>query len=101
MFVLPSADENFAVAAAEALAAGVPVIATRNVGIMSFLAGRGTGVVVDASADEIAAAIDRLAFNESERKTQSEAARCTANELFRWTKVSDAVRRLYSDILET
>jgi glycosyltransferase involved in cell wall biosynthesis len=101
IFVLPSADENFAVAAAEAMAAGVPVIATKNVGILTFLEGRRAVMVVEESADAIAKAIDDLAFDEQKRNAQSEAARSAANELFRWSKISKTVRQLYDDILNS
>ena len=101
IFVLPSADENFAVAAAEAMAAGVPVIATKNVGILTFLEGRRAGMVVEESADAIARAIDELAFDEQKRNAQSEAARNAASELFRWSKISKTVRQLYDDILNS
>jgi glycosyltransferase involved in cell wall biosynthesis len=59
VFVLPSQNENFGNTAAEAVAAGIPVVVTRQCGIAPLLEGR-AGLVVQHDAAEISAAISRL-----------------------------------------
>src|SRR6202040_3198364 len=59
VFVLPSQNENFGNTAAEAAAAGTPVVVTEGCGIAPLLAGV-AGLVVPHKAEAIARAIERL-----------------------------------------
>lgn len=59
VFVLPSQNENFGNAAAEALAAGTPVIVTEQCGIAPLLANQ-AGLVVKNNVSELAQALARL-----------------------------------------
>jgi glycosyltransferase involved in cell wall biosynthesis len=47
IFVLPSKQENFAIAAAEALKAGVPAILSRHINISAEVAEAGAGMVIE------------------------------------------------------
>ena len=59
VFVLPSQNENFGNTAAEAAAAGTPVVVTEGCGIAPLLAGI-AGLVVPHNTESIAQAIGRL-----------------------------------------
>src|ERR1700676_3353136 len=59
IFVLPSQNENFGNTAAEAVAAGIPVIVTDQCGIAPLLAGS-AGIVVAHDQQKIAAALHSL-----------------------------------------
>ena len=66
-FVLPSRHDGWGVVVNQALAAGLPVIATEAVGAAELLSAPGTGAVIPAgSADALTAALRRYAGGLSE-----------------------------------
>lgn len=66
VFVLPSQNENFGNAAAEAITAGTPVIVTEHCGIAPLLAD-GAGMVVRHDAEQLAEALVRVLSDEELR----------------------------------
>ena len=56
-FVLPSAHENFGIAVAEALAAGLPAIVTSNVALARDVHAAGAGVVTEPTETALASAL--------------------------------------------
>src|SRR5205085_7981364 len=60
VFVLPSFSENFGIAAAEALAAGIPSILSEHVAVATEAANAGVAVLVPCETRSIADAIRRL-----------------------------------------
>ena len=59
LFVLPSYQENFGVAAAEALACGVPVLLGKGVNLAGEIAGAGVGAVCPTDAGALAVELRR------------------------------------------
>ena len=60
MFVLPSYSENFGIAVAEAMAAGLPVVVSDQVGIHRDIADASAGLVVGCDVEDLARAMLRL-----------------------------------------
>jgi glycosyltransferase involved in cell wall biosynthesis len=60
LFVLPSYSENFGVAAAEAMAAGLPVVVTDQVGLHPDVTESGSGIVTRCDPAEIANSMEKL-----------------------------------------
>ncbi len=77
VLVLPSAYETFLLAAFEAAAAGLPVIAT-DVGAVAELARRGAATIVDRDASSVAAALERLRTDNDLREAMGRAGRGAA-----------------------
>lgn len=95
VFVLPSQNENFGNTAAEAVAAGTPVIVTEQCGIAPLLANQ-AGLVVKHDVGELAEALVRiLTDNELRRHFQSGCAKVTLN--LGWGSAVQEMERVYSD----
>jgi glycosyltransferase involved in cell wall biosynthesis len=77
-FVLPSHQENFGIAVAEALAFATPVLVTDKVNIWREIAADGAGLVVEDTSAGVADGLARLcALSDAEREVMSRAARAT------------------------
>jgi glycosyltransferase involved in cell wall biosynthesis len=83
VFVLPSRSEGHPVSVLEAMAAGVPVVASRVGGIPEQVADGETGLLVEpGDVDGLAAALRRLAADPALRRRLGEAGRARAEEAF-------------------
>lgn len=75
-FCLPSTQEGFGLVFAEAMAAGLPVVACRAGAVPEVVADRRTGLLVNPrSPEEIALALETLLVNEGLRKDLGEEGR--------------------------
>jgi glycosyltransferase involved in cell wall biosynthesis len=86
--LMPSRFEGFGMVAAEAMAAGVPLIATA-AGSLPEVVGDGGVLVPTGDAPALAAALRTLLDDAAERASLGAAARASA-ERFRWNTVADA-----------
>jgi glycosyltransferase involved in cell wall biosynthesis len=100
IFVMPSRAEGFGVAALEAQAMGLPVVASRVHGIPDVVVHGKTGLLVppgDAAA--LAGAIERLARDTALRTEMGRAGRRFVGERYRWQDNAAQMERLYGDLL--
>jgi glycosyltransferase involved in cell wall biosynthesis len=101
VFVLPSLLEGFGLAAAEAMACGKPVVASRAGGLPEVVADGITGMLCNPEAPvEFAQAILRLLGNRSVAKAMGEAGRERVERLFRWEGAARAIHQCYRRLLE-
>ena len=95
LFVLPSMDDGFGMALFEAMANGVPAIATRNCGASELLTDGVDGLLIDAgSVDALVASISALYENESRRQAIALAGQAAVERIAATTLYEDALRRL-------
>ena len=95
LFVLPSMDDGFGMALFEAMANGVPSIATRNCGASELLTDGVDGLVIDAgSVDQLAEAIASLYRDEERRQSIAVAGQATVERVSATTVYEDALRQL-------
>jgi len=89
IFVLPSLLEAFGMPAAEAMAAGLPVVASRSGGIVEIVADGETGLLVPP--DDAAALAEALLtlFRDPDRRIRMGAAgRACASDRFSWDRIT-------------
>jgi glycosyltransferase involved in cell wall biosynthesis len=96
--VLPSSHENFGIAAAEALARGLPVLLTEGVAIARDVAAAGAGLVVPATADRLAEALARLAGDAAWTAAASPAAAALARREYSWPRTAERLGELYAEL---
>jgi glycosyltransferase involved in cell wall biosynthesis len=98
-FVLPSASENFGIAAAESLAAGVPTIVSEEVALSSDIRRYDAGVVVKRDVQQLASAISDLLSNGERAASLAANGRRLAEERYSPEAVGRALHELYQKII--
>ena len=100
VYALTSRSEGFPLSLLEAMAAGLPIVATRCGGPEQILDDGITGLLVEnGSAEAIAGAIARLRANAVERRRLADAARAAARERFTLEAEVRAYEKVYESCL--
>ena len=101
LYVMPSVREPFGVAYVEAMAAGLPAIATRGEGGPEDIAAAGPGLVLVPRDDHraVAAAIERELRDKSALAAHGAAARVTVSRHFTWEHCGQATVAAYERAL--
>jgi len=99
LFVLPSRYENFANAAAEAMACGVPVIITDSCGIRSLVEGR-AGLVIQPEKEALADALRTLIHDKGLYARLKDGCRQVADHLS-WDRLTEQMENYYAEALAT
>jgi glycosyltransferase involved in cell wall biosynthesis len=100
IFAFPSHQEAMPLALLEAMACGLPVVATRVGGIPEAIEHDVSGLLVEPSQPEkLASALKRLASDPDTAGRLAAAARAAAGEKFTAGRMTSAVERLYREVL--
>jgi glycosyltransferase involved in cell wall biosynthesis len=99
LFALTSYHENFGLAVAEALAAGLPAVVSEHVAIQQEIAQARAGLAVRLDVGEVAEAIGRLLSDDELRRSMGRRAGALARERFSWPAVSAATIRMYDEVI--
>jgi glycosyltransferase involved in cell wall biosynthesis len=97
VFVLPSQNENFGNAVAEAVAAGLPVIISRQCGIAPYIEHR-VGLVIDGGIAALAEAIRRLSCDRALWQNFHASCQSVAHELS-WDEPLQQMEQIYQQIM--
>lgn len=99
LLVLPSYHENFGMAAVEAMAAGVPVVISDQVGVHDVVREYAAGLVTRCDAQELAHALGRLLDDEPGRRRMGENGRRLVRDRFTWPRVGRELLAVYEGML--
>jgi glycosyltransferase involved in cell wall biosynthesis len=98
LFVLPSYAENFGVAVAEAMAAGLPVVVTPGVQISPEIAAYQAGLVVEGEVDTWVTAILNLLRSPEALLRLGENGKQLAKERYGWEAIAQTLTHIYESV---
>jgi glycosyltransferase involved in cell wall biosynthesis len=103
LFVFPTLatlSEGFGLAALEAQAAGLPVVASRTASLPEVIEDGGSGILIDpGSVDELARAIRDLGRGSARRRAMGLAGQDRARRLFSLDSMVDKTLEVYREVL--
>ena len=102
MFAFPPIwNEGFGIPPVEAMAAGIPVVATRSGAITETVKDQETGFLVEKNDPEaLAKAILTLLQDDARAERMGRAGRQRAMERFTWDRVADRMYTRYRDLYQ-
>ena len=101
LFVLPSYSENFGIAAAEALQAGLPVVLGKGVALSALVADTNAGISTEPDPESIAIAMKHYLLDPTARAMAATHARALAAQEFSIATMGARLLALYKTILAT
>lgn len=96
--VQPSASESLGVSVVEAMAAGIPVVATDGVALSADVAAAGAGVTVAPDPTALAAVLERILGDGALRAAMGERGRAFAHQRFSLGVYAERLRATYAAI---
>jgi glycosyltransferase involved in cell wall biosynthesis len=100
LFVSAARSEPFGLAIVEAMAAGLPIIATASEGALEIIEDGVSGRLVPTEDPEaLAQAINELLDNALERSRLASNARRTAHDRYSLTRMASDTERVYREVL--
>ena len=99
LLVLPSYSENFGNVVLEAMAAGLPVVVTPEVGLAAVVREHGAGMVAEGDPPRLAAALRCLLAGAEERRAMGRRGAAAAAARFGWPSLAARMEEVYAEVL--
>jgi glycosyltransferase involved in cell wall biosynthesis len=99
LFVLPSYSENFGVVVVEAMASGLPVVISDQIGLSPDIQQAQAGIVVPCQQDKLVEALHNLVSDAEQRRQFADRARHLAQQRFALDTATNSLIQLYTDVL--
>jgi glycosyltransferase involved in cell wall biosynthesis len=100
LFALPSASENYGIAAVEAMHAGLPVIVTAGCGLADFVSRHRAGIVTDGSVCALRSALATLLASNELSRGMGEAGRRAVRQELSLDTFGERLETSYRRLLE-
>src|SRR5262249_1974670 len=94
IFALPSYSENFGNAVLEAMACGIPVVVTPEVGLATTVDKAGAGLVIGGAPNTFGPALAELMSDAERRAAMGAAGRAAAGH-FSWDAIAGQMKAVY------
>jgi len=98
LFVLPSRQENFALAVAEAMACGAPVLVSPHVNLADDIRASGAGWVASPEGEEFRPVLLEALRDDGERRQRGAKGREFAAKSFGWPTIATQLVELYDSV---
>lgn len=95
----PSREESFGLSVAEAMAAGIPVLVSENVGLADDVQRAGAGWVAPLGPEPLRRALEAILRDPGERARRGAAGKKLVDSCFTWPIVAEQLERLYKSAL--
>jgi len=99
LFASPSRQENFGIAAAEALACAVPVVVSEHVNLASEIARANAGWVASLERADFSRVLCEAMMSGEERQRRGRAGKLFVEENLSWEHAARELERLYSTVI--
>jgi glycosyltransferase involved in cell wall biosynthesis len=97
LFVLPSMQENFGIAVAEAMAASCPVVVSQNVDIQDYILEANAGIVCAVDERKFATAMAGLLADPINARRIGENGRALCERYFTWHRAAERLDAVYEN----
>lgn len=101
LFVLPSLQENFGIAVAEAMAAGCPVVVSEQVELATDIHLYNAGIVCKSDVKSTTEAMEKLLLDERLRIQMGHNGRQLVLNKFQWVMIVNDLIRVYKDVISS
>ncbi len=98
VFALISRTENFGVAVVEAMACGLPVVISDQVGIHPDVSRNGAGLVTNCDSAEAADALLMLLKDPKRRRAMGQVGRELVEQSYSWSAIVEALNSRYEEL---
>ncbi|MDB9431564.1 hormogonium polysaccharide biosynthesis glycosyltransferase HpsP [Microcystis aeruginosa] len=99
LFVLPSYYENFGIAVAEAMAAGIPVVISDRVDLHPAVAAAAAGWVTACQLEDLTNTLEAAITNPEIRQQRGKNARDLVLNQYSWSAIADQLLTVYQNLV--
>ncbi len=101
LFVMASYSENFGIAALEAMACGLAVVTTPEVGLARTIEESGAGVIASGEPAALGGTLARLLADRRRLETMGQTGVKVAATAFGWNDIAERTERIYRECIAT